>query len=153
MALVIVGSLVTACLLLFQGLHVIRDGNMRPFFQGPRKSRDSGPSLKRRARRAAALLYLITSGSIFCILVIALFRGDGPRLFAWLTDRGVELVGGVFLLSYGLVALVRPQIVLRWVGMAYQDPPLGVRGPSAQNFVRVLGGIVSAFGLLIFRNL
>jgi hypothetical protein len=153
MVLVIIGSLVTACLLLFQGVHILRNGNMRPFFEQPGDLSGSQPSLRSGAKFAAASLYTIPSVAIFCLLTLALFRNNTHRLFDWLAGHVIGLVGGLFLLTYGLVALLRPDMVLRWVGSAYPDYDLGQRNPSVQHFVRGLGAFVSAFGLYIFKSL
>ena len=153
MVLVIIGSLVTACLLFFQGVHILRTGNMRPFFEQPGNLRGSRPTLRTGAKFAAASLYTIPSVAVICILTLALFRNDTHRLFEWLAGHIVGLVGGLFLLTYGIVALLRPDIVLRWIGSAYPDYDLGQRSPSVQHFVRGLGAFVSAFGLFIFKSL
>jgi hypothetical protein len=144
MVLVIIGSLVTACLLLIQGVHI--------FFEQPGDLRGSQPCLSSVARFAAASLYAIPSVAIFCILTLALSR-NGHRLFDWLTGHVIGLGGGLFLLTYGLVALLRPDVVLRWVGSAYPDYDLGQRNPSVQHFVRGLGAFVAAFGLFVFKGL
>ncbi len=126
---------------------------MRPFFEQPSDLRGSKPSLSSWARFAAASLYAIPSVAIFCILILALFRNDPHRLFDWLTGHVIGLVGGLFLLTYGFVALLRPDVVLRWVGSAYPDYDLGQRNVSVQYFVRVLGAFVAAFGLFVFKSL
>jgi len=153
MVLVIIGSLVTACLLLLQGVHIFRNGNMRPFFEQPGDLRGSQQSLSSGARFAAASLYGLPSVAILCILTLALLRNDRHRLFEWLAGHIMSLVGGLFLLSYGLVALLRPDVVLRWIGSAYPDYDMGQRNPTVQHFVRGLGAFVSAFGLFIFKSL
>lgn len=153
MALVIIGSLVTACLLLLQGLHIFRNGNMRPFFERPGDLRRGRPRHSRGARLAATLLYTVPSLAILCILTFALFKNDRQYLFEWLSGHVVGLIGGLFLLVYGLVALLRPDVVLRWVGSAYADRDLGQRSPSVKQFVRALGAFLSAFALFIFRSL
>jgi len=153
MAFVIIGGLVTACLLLLQGIHIFRRGNMRPFFEQPNELPGTHTSLSPSAKYAAVSIYTIPSLAIFCLLVLALFRNDRQRLFEWLTGHVIGLLGGLFLLTYGLIALLRPDVVIRWVGSAYPDYDLGERNPSVQHFVRGLGVFVSAFGLFIFKSL
>lgn len=153
MAFVIIGSLATACLLLLQGAHIFRSGNMRPFFEQPSSLGGSPPLLKRRARFAAASLYTVPSLVILCVLVIALFRNDRHGLFGWFADHVIAVLGGLFLVTYGLVALLRPDVVIRWVGAAYPDYDIGVRNPSVQHFVRGLGAFLAVFGLFIFKGL
>jgi hypothetical protein len=147
------GSLVTACLLLLQGIHIVRNGNMRPFFEQPGALRGSQSRLSSKARLAAVSLFAIPSVAIICILMLALFRNDTQRLFVWLKGHGIGLVGGLFLLTYGLVALLRPDVVIRWVGSAYSDYDLAQRNPSMQHFVRGLGAFVAALALFVFKSL
>jgi hypothetical protein len=153
MALVIIGSLVTACLLLLQGVHIFRNGDMRPFFQQPSGLRDSRSGLRSGAKFAAASLYTIPSVAIFCVLAFALFRNDMHRLLDWFAGHVIAVGGGLFLVTYGLVALLRPDVVIRWIGAAYTDYDLGQRNSSVQHFVRGLGVFLSAFGLFIFKGL
>ena len=126
---------------------------MRPFFEQSGDLRSSQPSLKFGARSAAAFLYILPSVSIFCILVVAFLKNDTHRLFDWLSGHVIGLFGGLFLLTYGLVTLLRPDVVLRWLQSAYPDRDLGERNPSVQRFVRALGVFLTAFGLFIFKSL
>jgi hypothetical protein len=153
MIFVIIGSLLTACLLLFQGIHIIRKGNMRPFFEQRGDLLSSRPGLRDSARFAAASLYTVPSLAIFCVLLLALSRTDAHRVFDWLSGHAMAVLGGLFLFTYGLVALLRPDVVIRWIGSAFPDYDLGSRNPSVQHFVRGLGVFVSAFGLFIFKGL
>ncbi|HVZ60140.1 MAG TPA: hypothetical protein VG892_05090 [Terriglobales bacterium] len=124
---------------------------MRSFFEQTGEPRE--PGLRSGAKFAAASLYLIPSVAIFCILTFALLMNDTPHLIEWLMGHVIGLVGGLFLLTYGLVALLRPDIVLRWIGSAYTDYDLGQQSASLQHFVRGIGMFVSALGLFIFKGL
>lgn len=153
MTFVIVGSLVTACLLFLQGIHILRKGNMRPFFKQPDLSQGSHPTLKLGNRFAGAIIYTIPGLAIVCILIAALFRNGVHSFYQWLSSHIVGLFGGLFLFTYGLVALLRPDVVIRWVASAHPDYDLAERNPSMQYFVRVLGVFVSGFALFVFSNL
>ena len=126
---------------------------MRPFFEQPSDLRGPHPSLKPGAKFAAASLYTVPSLAIFCVLVLALFRNDTHRLLDWLAGHVIAVAGGLFLVTYGLVALLRPDVVIRWIGAACPDYDLGQRNPSVQHFVRGLGAFLSAFGLSILKGL
>jgi hypothetical protein len=153
MAFVIIGSLATACLLLLQGIHIFRSGSMRPFFEQPSHLGGVHPRLKPGTKFAAASLYTVPSLAIFCVLIFALFRNDTHQLRDWLAGHVIALLGGLFLFTYGLLSLLRPDVVIRWIGAAYPDYDLGERNPSVQYFVRGLGVFLSAFGLFIFKSL
>lgn len=126
---------------------------MRPFFEQRNDLSDSRPGLKRGAKFAAACLYTVPSLAIFCLLAFALLRNDAHRFLEWLAGHAIAVLGGLFLVAYGLVALLRPDVVIRWIGAAYPDYDLGERNPSVQHFVRGLGAFLSAFGLFIFKGL
>ena len=126
---------------------------MRPFFEHSGDLRGSQPCLRFGARVAAACLYTLPSVAIFYILTLALFKNDTHRIIDRLSGHVIGLLGGLFLLIYGLVSLLRPDVVLRWVRSAYPDRDLGERNPSVQHFVRVLGAFASAFGLFILKSL
>jgi hypothetical protein len=153
MVLVIIGSLLTACFLFIQSIHIFRNGNMRPFFEQPGELRGSQPGLSSVARFAAASLYAIPGFAIFCILVLAMYRNDTHRLFDWLAAHAIGLAGGLFLLAYGLVAVVRPDVVVKWIGSAHPAYNLGQRNPAVQHIVRGLGIFVAAFGLFVLKSL
>lgn len=126
---------------------------MRPFFEEPSDFRGSRASLRSTAKYAAASFYAIPGAAIFCILMIALFRNGTDRLSHWLSSHVAGVLGGLFILAYGLVALLQPDIVLRWIGSAYSDYNLDHRNPSVRYFIRGLGACVAAFGLYIFMRL
>jgi hypothetical protein len=153
MVLVIIGSLVTACFLLSQSVHILKNGDMRPFFEQPGNLRASVPCMKRGARFAATILYAVPGIAIICILMLAVLKNDRFRLFDWLADHVIGLAGGVFLLTFGLISILRSDIVVRWVGSAYPDYDLGERNPSVLRFVRGLGAFISAFGLFVLKRM
>jgi hypothetical protein len=63
----------------------------------------------------------------------------------WFFDHGIGLMGPLFLLAYGLLAILRPGIV-SWVQKAYPGRELDT--PAAHSFTKVLGAMVSAFAAL-----
>ena len=149
MALVIVGGLMTACLLFFQGIHVLKNGDMRPFFREPGGS--SGPRLrvKPTAKLPLALVYVVPSAAVMSVLTLALVRSDKRRLLEWLTEHGVGLFGAVFFLAYGLVACLRPRMVIRWVQSPYEGEDPRLRSLSVRKILRGLGALLIAGGLFI----
>ena len=126
---------------------------MRPFFLPTRDLLGSQPALRSEVRFAIVSLYAIAGMAIFCILSFALLRSDMHRLLDWVAGHAIGLFGGLFLLTYGLLALLRPDIVLRWIGSAYSDYDFNQRSPSAQHFVRGIGVFVAALSLIILKNL
>jgi hypothetical protein len=84
-------------------------------------------------------------------MVFALFKNDTHRLVDWVTGHILGWIGGLFLVVYGLMALVRPDVILRWLRSAYPDANL--EGTSAQLFVRALGAFVCGLGLLALKSL
>jgi len=153
MALVIAGSIVAAIVLLFQGIHILRSGNMRPFFVESRDLGRAEPSLRSGPKYTAAGLHVVASAMIFCVLTLALLKNGTAPLFQWLTGHVGGVLGGLFLLTYGLLSFLWPDVVLRWVSSAYADYDVGRDIPSIRYFARGLGVCLVALGLYVFTRL
>jgi hypothetical protein len=156
MAGVIIGSFVTACFLLFQGVHVLRNGNLRPFYlEQSDDLRGSERRLSFSDTVAGACLYILPSVAVFCLLAIALFKADKDRIIDWLSDHVFELFGELFLLTYGLVALLRPDVVIRSLRGAFPDREREIeeRYSSVKVVVRSLGAFLSLFSLYVLNRL
>lgn len=148
MPIVIIGSLLTAGILLLQGVHVLKTGNMRPFFLQSKAS-STAVYLKRSARLGFGVLYLLSSAGILYVLAFILANYGSDRLLEWLGGHIISLFGGVFLLIYGLTAVFRPDVVLRWVVAPYRDG-LGIRLESGEHIIRGIGIAICAIGLWVF---
>lgn len=156
MVIVIVGSLVIACLLLLQGVHILRNGNLRPFFlEQSDDLRDSRRRLSFSNSVAGACLHILPSVGVFCLLTIALFKADSDRIVDWLSGHVFALFGGLFLLTYGLAALLRPDVVIRSLRSAFPDREREIeeRYSSAKAFIRALGAFLSILSLYILNML
>jgi hypothetical protein len=151
MVFVVVGGLATAFMLLLQGLHVLRSGDLRPFFEPPVHSLPSRATLALDRRIAGAGLYIVPSIAIFWILAGTLYRHGMHRTLAWFSDHGIGLVGGLFLLTYGVVTLMRPDIVAHTIRRTYPDEDLA--GNAVYRFLRILGVLVSVLALFILKGL
>ena len=68
----------------------------------------------------------------------------------WLADRFWGLFGGLFIVAYGLLGFLRPDVVLRWVAAAHPRSDLEQHNPAAQRFVRGLSIILGTMGLFVF---
>jgi hypothetical protein len=154
MVVVIIGSLVTAGFCLFQGIHILRNRNRRPFFF--EQSDDVGrsePNLRLSDAVFLACVYILPAVGVFCILTVALFKNDPYRIIGWVTGHIFELFGTLFILTYGLVGLFRPDVVLRHVLSNYPDRESLSRQASVQNCVRALGAFTTALTLYVFANM
>jgi len=149
MILVVIGSLVTACLALLQGIHTIRTGTMQPFFD---QSRDIPPYLTAAARVAYGMVYCLPSMALLAILAFSLSR-NLRRATAWPGGHVGELAGACFLLLYGLVALLRPDAILGWIQSSYRDQVSKLMSSSSERFVRVLGFLAIVAALEIFNGM
>jgi hypothetical protein len=154
MVVVIIGGLVTACFSLFQGIHILRNRDRRPFFF--EQSGDVGraePKLRLSDAVFLASIYILPAVGVFCILTVALFKNDPSRIIDWVTGHIFELFGTLIGLIYGLVGLFRPDVVLRHFLSNYHDRESLLRQASAQNYVRALGAFVTALTLYVFANM
>jgi hypothetical protein len=156
MAVVIIGSLLTACMLLLQGVHVLRNGNLQPFFF------EQSDDLRSSERRfsflrsvALASLYILPSAGIFCLLAIALFKADTDRVIDWLSGNVFDLLGGLLLLTYGLKCLLWPDRVIRSLRSVFPDsePEFEEQYRSVIWIVRSIGVGMSALSLFILKKL
>lgn len=123
---------------------------MRPFFEKSGDPQSSPASLKLGHRIAGTLLCAAPTLAIFCILMLALYKNGTHRLIRWLSGHVVTLVGGLFLLIYGLVTLLRPDIVLRGIQSAYPDRKIGEHNLAAERFMQILGLFLLGLSLLLF---
>jgi hypothetical protein len=98
---------------------------------------------------AGTFTYAIPGLAILAILMRALLKIDRHRLLAWAVDHSGGLIGGFFMLGIGLLSLLRPDIMVRWLQSAYPKRELSEDNPSLVLFVRGLGVFISAFGLFI----
>lgn len=153
MALVIVGGLMTACLLFYQGFHILKNGEMRAFFEESGGPGDSRLRVKPGARLPLALLYLVPSAAVMSVLTLALVRSDKRQLLEWLSEQWSGLFGAVFFLAYGLVAILRPRMVIRWIQSPYEGEDPRVQSLAVRNIIRGLGAFMFASGLLLLGTL
>lgn len=139
-------SVVLAVALLFQGAHTLKHGDLRPFFMESDGSRRVTPRLKPGFKYLVACLYVAPGILIFCVVTIALLESRTERLRQWLAVRAWAVLILSFIVGYGLVALARPDLVLRSVASTYSDAEWAEK-PLARNFVRFLGALMIALSL------
>ena len=63
-----------------------------------------------------------------------------------------DAAGLLFLLGYGLVAVLRPSVVIRWVQSAYPNHDLN-REPSVPHWIRGIGTFIILFSLFLWVKL
>jgi hypothetical protein len=118
MALVIVGWLLTACALAYQGIYILRTGQTMLFFVKSVHSRaPSGVLL----RVAYALLYLFPVAAITVILATALAKGGLRRVQSWVIGNLGMIFWSICFLFIGLLLLAQPEKMLRWTIRANPD--------------------------------
>lgn len=70
------------------------------------------------------------------------------------SGNAIGLVGPLFLLAYGLVAIVRPDIIAAAIQAAQPRRASELETPAVYRFLRIVGALVAAFALVIlFRIL
>jgi hypothetical protein len=145
-------SLLSLCILLGQGIRVILTENMRPFFWRKRSNDDAGPQLKPVARIFISALYVMSSG----VLIYAMLDAIGSRHDN--SSSSTQRVGdswslmtiALCLVMYGVMAITRPDIVIRWVLSIYVDPGAIYSGQTSFRMtVMLLGAIFVCVGLAL----
>ena len=96
------------------------------------------------------MVYCLPSMALLAILAFSLSR-NLRRATAWLGGHVGELAGACFLLLYGLVALLRPDVILGWIQSSYRDQVSKL--VSSERFVRVLGFLAIVAALEIFNGM
>ncbi len=110
MALVIVGWLTTACVLLYQGIYTLRTGYITLFFAKPEHSR---PAPGQVSRFAYASVYLFPGVAAIAILVIAVSRAGLTRPADWVIGNFGTLLWPICAIVVGVPTLLRPEQMLR----------------------------------------
>jgi hypothetical protein len=110
MNFVIVGSFLFAAYTITQAIHILAHGDMRPFYLA--RTRTKKPQAK-WSRVLAAGVY-ITPGLFIVVLLVAELTKNGGRLLKLVVlGNPMGLLVGTIFECYGLVAILRPDIVLR----------------------------------------
>jgi hypothetical protein len=152
MAVIVTLSAATACLLLFQAIHILKSGDTQMFFL-TRKPRSVPGQTGSSRRVAGALMYGVPAGAILVLLAFAAIKNGKLAILSWLSADSGNLVGGVILFTFGLIALVWPDWILKGVQAAYPNADLGMNGGFGAALTRVLGTVLLGFGLLVLSVL
>jgi len=145
------GSLAVSVVLLAQGIHILRNGDTRPFFLERRRAHIP-PDLTVGSKYIYGALYISISASIYCVLGLALWRNGARRFVSWFENNLGFACLGLFLVGYGMLAVLRPDIVLRWVTSAYADYDLD-GAVSTRYIARGVGACLVGIGLYVFAKL
>ena len=148
MAVAIVLSLATACLLLIQAAHILKNGETQMFFLQSRGAQES-VHLRGSTKVTGALMYGIPACVVFCILAVAAAKNGLSVILRWIVADIGNLFGGIILFIAGLFALLRPDVVLRWAAAAHPDVETKLDNRFGKVLTRALGAFLSGFGLLI----
>jgi hypothetical protein len=152
MICLVIGSFVISGVLLIQGIHILKKGDMRPFFLQSGDLPGWKSNRRSSARFAIASVYLIPSIAIYCILTIAIFKNDKQVLFTWLMEHTYSVIGGFVTLIYGLMALLRPDVVIKWALSQYPGYNLEELNPWISHLTRISGVIMCVLSCTIFRS-
>jgi hypothetical protein len=145
-------SSLSLCVLLAQGIRVILTGNMRPFFWRKRGDDDAGLQLKPVARTFISALYVISSAVlIYAMLdVTGSNHGNSSSSTQRVGDSWSLMMIAVCFVVYGVIAITRPDIVIRWVLSIYVDT--GTTYSERASFrmtVMLLGAIFVCAGIAL----
>jgi hypothetical protein len=145
-------SLLSLCVLLAQGIRVILTGNMRPFFWRKRGNDGAELQLKPVARIFISALYVISSAMlIYAMLdVIGAKHGNSSSSTKLVGDSWSLMMIALCLVVYGVIATIRPDIVIRSVLSIYADT--GTMYSDRASFrmtVMLLGAIFVCAGIAL----
>jgi hypothetical protein len=145
-------SLLSLCVLLAQGIRVILTGNMRPFFWRKRGNDGAELQLKPVARIFISALYVISSAMlIYAMLdVIGAKHGNSSSSTKLVGDSWSLMMIALCLVVYGVIATIRPDIVIRSVLSIYADTgTMYSERASFRMTVMLLGAILVCAGIAL----
>jgi hypothetical protein len=144
MAIVIVSWLIAACVLVYQGIYVLRTGCITLFFIRPEYSRAASGLL---LRLSYAFVYLFPGVAIVVILVTALSRAGVARVESWVIGNLGMLIGSLFFMLIGFLLLVQPEKMLLWT---IRDHPELAGNKAATVIARLIGiGLLTMGGVML----
>lgn len=152
MRIAIAGSILTLVIFVMQGIHVFKNGDMRPFLLDSDDLASRQPRLTHASRRLAVALFALMSMAIVYALTDTIrSHYDRSALVGWLEANVVNAIGGISFLVYGFVAVARPRIVINSALSAYDRYDIGPHYSSIKRIVRYLGVVAIGAGLLLLR--
>lgn len=125
LAFINIGAFFIACLWWLQAVHVLKTGDIRPFFFS--RAGDAKRTSPSSRPLRYALVYAIPGFSIALLLLIALAKANKEILSRWTATHLNDLLVALALLASGLVFLARPEIIIKWAKNPYpelEDGPL-----------------------------
>jgi hypothetical protein len=147
MALVIVGWLLTACVLGYQAVHTLRTGQASWFCA---RSVEPGRALRPLLRLVYAILYAFPAVAIAAILTNEIARTGIKQIEdRIISNLGLLLLSSFFLIM-GMLLLVRPERTLRWT---LRTDPEVVEGGAATVVGRLIGVAFMAFALITLAHI
>jgi hypothetical protein len=81
--------------------------------------------------------------------VFVLFAGSSPVTLGWAREHFWDLLVGLFFVGYGILGVLRPGVVLRWVAAARPGSALDEDDPALRRWVRGLAWLLGAMGILV----
>jgi hypothetical protein len=149
MVVFIAVSLLSLCVFA-QGIRVILTGNMRPFFWRSGRESDAELQLEPAARIFVATLYVASSALFVYAVLHASSRHDGDGSLARPGGYLWPMIIGLCLVGYGLIAIARPDIVIRAVLSIYVDTgTMYSERASFRMTVMLLGAILVCAGIAL----
>lgn len=137
------------CFFIFQGISILRMGNMRGIFAGLRPAPDPRAKPKSAMVVGCAGMYLGSGVALNSVVVVALLKRHiisstlpQPKLSSL-----PHLMGPLFLVGVSFWALVKPSGMLGWVKQS--SPSIDVNDAFARMIVRVCAAGCLAIGLVL----
>ena len=133
-------AILTAILLLWQGIHILRTGRIAPFFM----SNGSPLTLDNLPRGTYGSFYIAAAASVTSLLIFAADQDGFRRLLRWIEANGGMLFWLFLFGVVGLLYLAVPADMLRWsLSGRGIEPPYD---PRLLRLARLMG---SAFLIIV----
>jgi hypothetical protein len=141
------------CLLIVQGISVLRTGSVRGVFALSAEKKTMATKPTRPMQLSCALMHIVPGVAVILLLVFAAIRSQLTFLgvMRYLRAVGLDLLGDLGLVLGGVLAMVRPSVILGWAKRAHPD--LNVDAPAMLVLARVIGIGLFVIGGIVMMNI
>jgi hypothetical protein len=148
---IFISALATACLLLLQGIHILKTGDIRMFFLTS-KSQDYPNSIRFTRRLAGSLIYGAPACAIFALLIFAVMKNGRHAMISRIATNSGNFIGGVILFTLALSAIIWPDWYMNGLQAAHPSVDIGRYEGLGRGLLRVIGAFWLLFSLIVLLH-
>jgi len=151
MPAVIIGCFLTGCLLITQGLHVLKTGQPPGFGMRDDSPRES-TKMSLLSRVGTAALFLAPGIALLLLLGSSFLHSNKSVLMDWISQHLKLLLGSLAVLLFGLFALFRAGVIARSLKRSNPQLYRDEDDKSLLLVVRIVGWLTACFGFYMLAH-